>query len=728
MKFELLSAVALLALVPAAQAQAQAQEATATAEDDAQALGEIVVTATRRGTALQTTPLAVTALSGDDLARSGVTSASDLVRVAPTVQIARINSIPQIYIRGIGLQNSTIGSEPGVAVHINGVYLARPAMIEAGLYDLERVEVLRGPQGTLYGRNATGGAVNLITARPTDTLDASAQVEIGNYDRIRMDGMVSGPVSESVGVRVAGYLERRDGFTQNLTTGKPVGQPRSFGGRVTVELAPDDSIFSSVLVADFQQTTRDGNANYIRAFYPTIPGVYVPVPGGRYSTNPRRVFYDLDPTGTSEHAGLSMENALAFDGLTVKSLTSYRYMRRKYASDIDATDVPNLNNPLQFDRSESFSQEIQLLSENSGNFEWLLGGFYFHEKARDAFDFDIRTTFGAPFVVPFTLNIRNSQKSESFAAFGQASYTFLPGLKATVGLRYSHDRKTIDEFLQIPQFFSVQNASLKDSWSALTPKFGLEYESGDTFIYASATRGFKAGGFNAGNPAQQESYQPEYVWTYEAGLKRDWFDNRVRTNLAVFRSDYSNLQVTQFLNNTSQLRNAGSARIDGLELEVTVKPSSQLQLQGAFTYLDTGYNRSTPVFTLLDPVNLELVNMTGRPLPFAPKYAFTLGLNYTVPVPALDGDIVFAANHAWRSKTFLDSVTRETEAQKGYGITDLRLAWQRSDGRFEVAIFGRNVFDTTFFISALRGSASVGGAVANVGAPATYGVQARWSL
>lgn len=719
----LLSTAAMLGLASAAQAQ----EAPATPVGEADTISnDIVVTATRRGTALQTTPLAVTALGGESLAQSGVTTAADLVRVAPTVQVAKVNSIPQIYIRGIGLQNTTIGSDPGVAVHINGAYLARPPMIEAGMYDLERIEVLRGPQGTLYGRNATGGALNLITAKPTDTLEASARFELGNYDRFRAEAMVSGPLSEDFGVRVAGFFDRRDGYTTNLVTGAPVGQPRTGAGRVTLEYAPDHSNFTSVVSADYLKTTRDGIANYVRAFYPTIPGVYAPVPGGRYSDNPREVYYDLDPTGMTEIAGITLENALDFSGVTLKSLSAYRYMRRNYASDVDATDLPNINNPLQADRSETFTQEFQLLSNNDSNLEWLLGAFYLNEKARDAFDFDILTTFfGDPTVIPFTLNIRNAQTTNSYAAFGQVSYNFLPGLKGTVGLRYSKDKKSIDEYLAIPEFATTSTADLSGSWSALTPKFGLEYQAGRTFVYGSVTRGFKAGGFNAGNPDQKVGFDPEYVWTYEAGVKRDWFGNLLRTNLSVFRSEYTNLQVTQYLNNTSQLENAGSARIDGVELEVMVRPSSQLELKGAFNYLDSAYKKSSPPFTLLDPVTAELVDMTGRPLPFAPKYAFTLNLDYNVPVSALNGDLVFNANHAWRSKTYLDSITRETEAQESYGLTDVRLGWERSDGKLELAVFGRNVFEQDYYVSSLRGSVSVGGAVGTLGPPRTYGVQAR---
>jgi iron complex outermembrane receptor protein len=725
-RFALISTVAMLGLA----APARAQEAQAPAGQEADSMvSDIVVTATRRGTALQNTPLAVTALSGESLAQAGITTAADLVRVAPTVQVAKVNNIPQIYIRGIGLQNTTIGSDPGVAVHINGAYLARPPMMEAGMYDLERVEVLRGPQGTLYGRNATGGALNLITAKPTDKLEASVQLEIGNYDHIRVDAMVSGPLSEDVGVRVAGFFDSRNGYSTNLVTNSPVGEPRSRAGRVTLKYAPADSVLTSVLTADYLKTTRDGIANYIKAFYPAIPNVYAPVPGGRYSSDPRKAYYDLDPTGMTKIAGVTLENTFKFDPVTLKSLTAYRYMRRLYSSDVDATDLPNINNPVQFDRSETFTQEFQLLSNNSGAFEWLVGGFYLHEKARDAFDYDIRTTFGgAPFVVPFTLLIRDAQKTDSYAAFGQLSYSFLPGLKATVGLRYSYDKKSIAEFLNIPEFFSTTTANLNDHWSALTPKFGLEYKADSTFIYASVTRGFKAGGFNAGNPNQTVGYDPEYVWTYEAGLKRDWFGRLLRTNLSVFRSEYSNLQVTQYLNNTSLLKNAGSARIDGIELETTLKPSSQLQLQGAFTYLDTKYKGSTPPFTLLDPVQNIPVDMTGKRLPFAPKYAFTLNVNYVLPVPALDGDIILNVSEAWRSKAFLDSIDRDTEAQSAYGLTDVRLSWQRSDGKLELAVFGRNIFDKDYYANALRGSVSVGGAVGTLGAPRTYGVQGRLTL
>jgi len=716
--------LSIAAVFPTA-AQAQAMEAEPDATSDSVGIDDIIVTATRRDTTVQSTPIAITALGGDELARAGVTDVSALARTVPTVQFVYNSGVPSLYIRGIGLQNTTVNAEAGVALHLNGIYLTRPVSVSAAFFDLERVEVLRGPQGTLYGRNATGGAINFLSTKPTDETEALATVEIGNYDRIRGEAVVSGPLGGGLKARVAGFFERRDGYTVNLANGERLSHPRSGGIRGTLDYSPADSDFSSTLVVDFLSTTGMALEQQIKARYPEIPGIYVPVPPGREGTKPFRVYSDMtDLPGTQRLWGGSLTNALVLDGVTLKTVTGYRYSLRRQAGDFDGTDAPNLNGTLFYQRSRSFSQEFQIASNTSSPFQFLVGAYYFHDVSNEINTFDIRINLGtlaSPFLLPFDLLVGNDQRTNSYAAFGEASYEFTPELKATVGIRYSKDRKTNDGVLA-SSLAPTDNPFLKDSWGAVTPKFVLEYNRDRLLLYASATRGFKAGGFNN---VQRESYDPEYVWTYEVGAKQDWLGDRLRTNLSAFYSDYSNLQVTQYINNTQVLRNAASARIAGVEFETLLRPTRGLEFSATATYLDAKYTKSSPPFILRDSVTAEDVDMTGKRLPFAPKFAYSISGKYSIPVEPLAGDLSFEAAFTHRSKSFLESSDRETEAQGGYGLLDLRAGWESSDGKLDVALFARNVTNKVYFVQALRGSSSVGGAIGYLGDPRTYGIQLR---
>jgi iron complex outermembrane receptor protein len=577
--------IAFAGIVPSA-AYGQAPETTVPGPSQAEN-NDIIVTATRRSSALQTTPIAITALSQQDMIKAGVTDANSLMRVLPSVQVIRNVGAPAIYIRGIGLQGTVVTSEAGVAVHLNGIYLARPESIDAAFFDLQQVEVLRGPQGTLYGRNATGGAVNFITALPGDQFDASGTVEIGNYDHIRVEGAISGPVGGGLKVRLAGFSDSRDGYTTNLSSGAPLGKPRTRGGRLTLAWEPEGSIFSSVLVADYISTKGAPIVARIRDRYPAIPGIYVPTPSGRSSSDPFEVYTDIpNPFGEVKLHGGSLVNTIDLGAASIKSITGYRYSRRSQFLDTDGTDAPN-NYGDRFQKSNTFSQEVQLASQGDHPFQYLIGLFYFREHVIGTDEIFLRQNLGTvqnPVLFTYLYSARDDQITKSYAGYGEISYQLTPHIKAIAGLRYGKDEKTDDAYQRIAAFNVNASILHKDSWSALTPKFVLQYQDSNLFLYASATRGYKAGGFNN---VQPESYDPEFIWTYEGGVKKNWLDRAVQTNLAVFYSDYTDLQVTQFISNRSIQTNAGKSRIQGFELETIVRPAEGLTLSGNLNYLDS---------------------------------------------------------------------------------------------------------------------------------------------
>jgi iron complex outermembrane receptor protein len=724
--------LALLIGAPAVGHAAEAAAAEAASSKDT--IAEVVVTAERRETNIQSTPLAVTALGAEQLQRAGVQSVGDLARVVPTVQFVQTGLLPQIYIRGIGLQQSTGTTDPGVATHIDGVYLGRPIGTAAAMYDLERVEVLRGPQGTLYGRNATGGSINFITKGPSKSFTADGVATVGNYRQFRFEGGVGGPITDSVSGRLAVLYDRRDSYIENLTTGNPLSRPETFAGRLKLRYAPGDSGLQVDFSADYMKTTGDAPEFSVRNLYPQGPA-YVSPPLGQLSPKAHAIYTDIaKPLGTVELAGANLTVAYDFGAATLKSITAARSSVVHRSWDGDGTTLANEDMLNGHEKSLQYSQEFQLLSNGAGPFSWVMGAYYFRETPSDDYQWAIKfnvSPFGAPpFVVPFDLRSRDHQKTRAWALFGQASYEFTSKLKATVGLRYSDDHKRISEY-QYAQLVGLAPAAVTTyddsaSWSALTPKFGLEYKLPNGMAYVSATRGFKAGGFNASNPGQTFPFDPEYIWNYEAGFKADWFDHRLRTNLAVFHAEYSDLQVVQFVNTASVIKNAATARIDGLELEAIARPLAGLELTGALSLLDTAYKKSNPSFQLFDPVFKVPVDMTGRRLPFSPKAALNLGLQYTRTVPALRGDLQFNANYHWQDDSALDSLLQETETQKAYGLFDARLGYSPENSPFEVAVFVRNLTNKSYWVTLLRGNEPIGGNIGTEGAPRTYGVQVRF--
>jgi iron complex outermembrane receptor protein len=680
---------------------------------------EVVVTAERRETSLQSTPIAITAVGADQIQKAGVTTILDLKRVAPTVTFSTSNGVPQIFVRGVGQTLVSLGGEGGVATHIDGVYLGRPVQVNSALYDLRRVEVLRGPQGTLYGRNATGGSINFITAGPTSTPEGYAILRAGNYNAFRFEGAAGGPLMAGVDARLAAMYDVRDGYVDNLVTGEPIGHPETRAARLSVRIAPEDAPFDLTVSADYLKTTGDAQAFKRKLSY-NLPNS---IAGGRFTDEPWKIYSTTDAAGDRELSGINATASWDLGWATLKSITSGRRNSLHRVADIDASDLFSFENFEGFVKAKQFSLELQLLSKTGGRLEWVAGAYFFDETSREQNKYFFALNLGtvaAPRVIPINLDLRARQYIQAYALFGQASYRITDQLRATVGLRYSDEDK---------KSHASNNGAIADlsaKFNAWTPKFGIEYTLEDTLLYASATRGFKAGGFNSSTTAQKFPFEPEYIWAYEFGAKRDWLDGRLRTNLALFHSKYTNLQVQQNINAVSVVTNAASAKINGAELEVTYRPIQNLTLNGAFSYLDTAYQRTNPPFQLVNGLPPGgLVDMSGKSLPFAPKFAFIVNLEYRHPTPSLGGNLVFNASHDWRDRTHLDVLAMPTENQGAYGLTDLRLAYERADRKLELAIFGRNIFDRHYYTTLLRSQPTINGPVGPEGNPRTFGAELK---
>jgi iron complex outermembrane recepter protein len=686
-----------------------AQAAPTAAGSDSVIMEEIVVTAERRESSLQRTPLAITAISGEALATAAIKDVQDLAPSAPGLSYNRVSNFAQLNIRGIGLEQINLGGEPGVAFHIDGVYLARTFVGDAIFADLARVEVLRGPQGTLYGRNATGGSLNLISVEPQREFEGRVGASYGNYDRVRAEAMLNAPLTEdgSVRARFSGVLDQRDGFLLNLTNGERVddARARSLRGQIAFDLGERGEL---LLAADH---ARDGGTGPV--FQPgSIPGTAAAF-GGRLDPDPRKLYADGPFDQTVKSSGVSARLKYEFDSVNFTSLTAYRDSSFVLTSDLDGTDFFLINETLK-ESGEQFSQEFQLASTGESAFQWLLGAYYFHEDGALDYAFPV-PLFGT------TIRFIANQKTEAYALFGQASYQITDALKMTVGLRWSHDKKKGDTLRDL---FAISTVQVKDSWSAVTPRFVLDYQiNDDTLAYASVSRGFKAGGLNTAS-LQTAAYDPEYIWNYEIGLKTRGLDGRLQLNLAAFHYDYSDLQVSQFAVGQTFIENAASARGNGVEAEMILIPVDNLKLTASAAWLDAKFKnyRSADSFR---PA-LGVIDLSGNQLPRAPKFTASVAADYEAPLPG-GSTLLLRGEFNHRDSVYFTPFN--TDFAKGGRLDQVnaRIGWRSADEKWQLGVFGRNLTndltEQTITVSGING-----GTLVLYGPPRTYGVDVRFSF
>ena len=513
-------------------------------ESERRVIEEVLVTAERREASAQETAIAISALSGDELELRGIVTVEDLQFAVPNLVISHNSQSPvtYAYIRGIGSDQLVAGFDPGVAYHVDGLYIGQPSSMPGDMWDMERVEVLRGPQGTLYGRNTTGGAINVITRDPSEELEAIADVTIGDYDRRRFRGVVGGG-GEGVAVRLAFVSDVDDGYQDNLVgRNGDVTDHQALRGKVAIDVGDRGTI-----VLTGQRFENNGRQSQRRRepFGPVelAPGFVLNVYEGAIPNprDPRKVAKDYPEKLDLTNDLLSARITWDFDNFTLVSITGQIENEWFQSSDIDMS-----NNPVQFQEwdmeTKQFTQEFQLVSNHSGPWEWIVGLFWFDEELSTRYLFEDSSIAG------FTFRNGGELDTKSRAAFGQVSYDMRDGgrpLRLTAGLRYTEDEKRIDEFQIIPQFGVDAAARANKTWREPSGKLGIDWFMNDsTMAYASYSHGYKGGGYSIG---QFDRFEPETVDTVEIGLKSTFLDQRAQVNVSAFWNDYQDLQVNFLL-------------------------------------------------------------------------------------------------------------------------------------------------------------------------------------
>lgn len=715
------STVLAAGLVISGAAQAQTAPAAEETTEDQGGIAEIIVTARKSSENIQSVPVAVTALSADDLASKQVLEVTDLARTAPSLTVSTGGtgpaSIIYLAIRGQAQNSPNSLSDSSVGIYMDGVYVARPIVGNLGFLDMASAEVLRGPQGTLFGRNTTGGALNLTSNRPSDEYEGMLKVGFGNYNYKSIEGMVNAPVSEAVGIRIAGRYGTRDGYFRNNQIGYPQGSiDKDFVLRGTLVIAPTESNLKLTIIGDFVRYADDGNATAVAAINPAVLslpayGAFINSEFARFVTpaqlpaftaaNSRWTdTFSRPQTGDRQIDTLQNNNevdaiagTLEWDlgGVNIKSITAYR---KSFTDDsLDLHGFPTTVNPftpflpnatsafISTYNNEQFSEELQL-SGSAGALDWQSGVYYFKESGDEQ---------SRAFILGGVQSARtlSDYSSRSVGAFAQLNYNVTDALRVTGGFRYTWDKRTIDRRStnnwRLPDNLEVctvgPNTGLTAAAAPCTdPRsanfkypawtLGADYRVSDQlFLYAKTSGASMSGGFNSRFvPAPfTQQFEPEKVRDAEVGFKGDFLDRRLRTNMAFFYAKQSNVQrivnalvgttLTQFVTNT------GKVNAKGFEFEGTALPWDGMELTGSLSYLDAKYvrgSRTENQGTALAPI---LVDRSGEPVTQAPKWTWNVGATQTFPTSF--GEVSLHADYAYIADRAMDAATARTLAQGG---------------------------------------------------------------
>lgn len=726
-----------------AQPAAKQPTAAATAPVDAQndnRIDDIVVTAEKRSEGLQNIPIPITAVSGQTLERAGVKNVNDLVQLVPSLQFGTRSTNIFIALRGIGQAGQDIGSQSGVTVSLDGVPLLNHFMMNPSFLDVERVEVLRGPQGTIQGRNATGGAINVYSKGPTDQTEGDASVTVGNYARFGVKGFVNVPLSDDFMARVSfqrdgakgwlynGYLHRRnDNADLSEIRGQLLFKPSdTFSMRALVDYTRDgsDPSFSIIL----------GRADPNRPTLPETPGYAFP------KNDPDNLtFYHNEPN-QRDVKDIRVTLITRADPSPDVSLTwTTGFIKHDIALtnlDVDATPLPSSKFDLIGLYAKQMTQEFTATANLGSRADVVAGVFYMHGESSEPLYLSLRTYKNYLVYLP-------QEKLDSIAGYAQFRYNLTDKLRATVGGRYTLDSKSY--FMDAMVATTRVLLSSKNSWKAFTPRFVLDYTpSSDSLIYASVSRGFKSGGFNTLGDISQpvNTFNPEYIWNYEIGTKVALFDKKVRMGLTAFYADYTNLQQTVFrLNEVTQVRfprveNSSTAKVKGIEFEIEAAPATGLRLTGSATYLHSKFGKfcnNDPLYPGL-PTEASCVGVTagGKPLPpgaenlqgnvltQAPKWQFNSSVQYSFPISG-GLQITARTDYKWQSRVFFDIYNNPQNAQGAYGLLNGSLALGTRDNAWSLTGWVRNALDKRYISSGSAGSGANAAVTGSVGMPRMYG-------
>lgn len=721
------------------------------------ALEEVVVTARKRAESMQDTPISIAAFTADSLKNRQIESSDQLTQVTPNLSFSSYspsagnNASSQIFIRGVGQTEFLPTTDPGVGLYIDEVYMARSVGATLDFVDLEQIEILRGPQGTLFGRNTIGGAINITTRKPGEEFGGSVDAKIGSDNRQEIRVTVDMPVSDSLLTTVSLGSRKRDGYVDRVLEGDELGDDESIGGRFAALWTPTENS-SYYLTADYVKENEGGSPIIFNGLSNNLFARLAKVGFGGFSPS----CADLDPSlldrcnnndwdagqektfstypveSFFESWGVTLTAQWEFEAFSIKSITAYRDMEWTGSRDADGTPLTILHTTND-DTQDQFSQEIQISGvAMKDKLNWLVGLYYFEEEASD--DYFVPVAVG-------TFNTGGLVENDSEAVFGQITYDLSDALSLTLGARWTEENKGFRpiQFIESPIYVfpiaaservggadngayvhpfdgniytaidttgdGVNNAAIipqgtlfypnewrEETFSDTTYMANLSYDINDQImVYVGFSEGFKSGGFNARNikPGPEvRVFDPELATTYELGFKADLLDGTMRLNGAIFRTDYEDLQFVIREDFAPVVFNAGEAEITGIELEWTWLPTDALEIVGGLGYLDAEYTDLSP--------ELQASGVTtSNEMPHVPELSGNLGISYTFNLSG-GGSVIPRIDWSYRDDVFFDALNQTDIDQEAYNVVNAAVRWVSSSGDLSVTLAGTNLTDKDY--------------------------------
>ncbi len=736
------SAMVITPLLACSTANAQTASAAAEEADDRNV---ILVTANKREQNIQDIAGAVAAVSGDSLEQRGITDPSDLQFLTPSLQVGKSQGNTAFTIRGVGF--NTVGS-PAVAVHVDGVFQPRPGMGDLAQIDVDRVEVLRGPQGTLYGRNANGGVVNFLSNRPTEAFGGQIKARYASFDEIYLEGIVNVPLGERAGARlVVAHNNQKDGFIKNVAGGPDLLDEGFTAARLALDfklsddlkleltgsyVERDGAIFTSIAQTNPRTVgVRGAPFGDLAAFGGNLYAAL----GAAWSALPNTTTAN-DPS-SSDRKAVNLTGVIDWDigDFKVRSITGYQDYSEDHQSDFDGTNRTIYQGRVIRD-SETFTQELNV-SGKLGPADIILGGFYLDEEYSQ--DLSITQPNGNGSFLP---NARLSfitpyYTTKAVAAFTDVTLNLGDNFRVIGGLRYSRDKQDTFQDFRILANIRVAptvvispgiqcNAALPQlKFSSTTPRLGVQFDaSSNTTLYGNYTEGFKVGGYNTDGTCN-DAYEPEEITSYEGGIKNTLLEGKLTLNATAFFYKYTNLQLQQIIGTGVSIINAPKAEIKGLELEASWRSSKKFGAFASVSLLDAKYTQ----FVLPDGAQGPTpINVRGNRLNHAPKLSINLGFDVTPEIDVFGGSINLRADGSYRSQTFVREFNNPLfERNDPYFIANASLTWTNATEKFLVRGFVTNLFDEVYLTQS-QWSAPIQSRSVSYNQPRQYGIEVQFKF
>ena len=728
----LLATTACFLIAPLAAAQ-DAQSS------DTAAIEQVVVTAQMREQDLKDVPISITALNAQRLNDMGVVRLSDLTNRAPGFMLEKFTNTETVFIRGVGGGGRNIGFSSRAGIYLDGVYTGQPGGIDQTLPDIQRVEILRGPQGTLFGRNTVSGAVNIVTRPPTGDFGAGISLRGGNYSERSVAADIHGPiVADKVFAKLTAFGERRDGFIENLFDGStPGGQLRT------------ESVRGSVRWLATPKLTLDFSADYNRdrSQVSPIESVSSATGGGLFDPAAPEVFQINENTPRfrdNKNYGASVTGVYELPAdHKLTSITAYRRVKSLRQTDNDYSPL-SLMTTIYGDRYAQVSQELRIASPDTGRLRYVVGGFFLDEQANTdrrvlvGADATGRLPAAAGTVIPAIARIR----TQSYAAFANLDYDIVEQLTLTVGARYTYERRSLIYNLDGSRsggfgIGSLTNFKDHDHEDKVTPTVGLTYKmTPDVNVYGKYSQGFKSGGWNvdflsraqvlpiAGRSAAPFAFKTETAHSWELGLKADMLDRRVRLNMAGFLASYGDYQINQYITNGATtaiyLTNATKVDTSGVEASLEAQVTPNLRLTADGSWLRTR-------FVSFPGGGLGGRDASGNRLPFAPRFMGAVGGEYVLPVDIAGGRISLFYQYNFRGFTYASQENLiPGQNIPAFGISTGRISWRSADRQLIAAVWGENLGDHRYIVN--QGLDFLGTKLIQWGEPLTYGIELKARL